>query len=138
MIPIPENTFLVLYDGDCLLCHASVRIILHNDVHKKFYFAPLNSPTGQEIRNHLGIASQGKSSIIVYIPNSTYYSKSQAIVAIAKHLKAPYSWVRYIRYLPKPFSDWVYDCIASNRYKWFGTSTTCYIPDAEESQRFIG
>lgn len=139
MISIPENIFVILFDGDCLLCHSCVQKIIQNDTSKKFYFAALNSEFGDQIRSQLGIYEQDYNSIILYLPNnSTYYIKARAVAEIAIHLKAPYSWLRFTRLLPISITNWFYDYVARNRYQWFGKSNSCYLPKEDERHRFLG
>ncbi|WP_297508221.1 DCC1-like thiol-disulfide oxidoreductase family protein [Flavobacterium sp.] len=137
MIILPENIYVILFDGDCLLCHACVQKIIQNDTSKKFYFAALNSEFGDQIRSQLSIYEQDYNSIILYLPNYTYHIKAQAVAEIAKHLKAPYSWLRFTRLLPNSIANWIYDYVARNRYQWFGKSNSCYLPKEDERHRFL-
>lgn len=137
MIILPENIYVILFDGDCLLCHACVQKIIRNDTSKKFYFTALNSEFGDQIRSQLGIYEQDYNSIILYLPNSTFHIKAQAVAEIAKHLKAPYSWLRFTRLLPNSIANWIYDYVARNRYQWFGKSNSCYLPKEDERHRFL-
>ncbi len=137
MIQLPENKALILFDGVCNLCHYSIELIMRNDSGKRFYFAAIESETGQMLIEHLKIDIQQMDSIILYEPNFGFFTKAAAISRIAMHLRFPYSCFRWIKYLPKPISNWIYDCIASNRYKWFGKKEHCYLPTPEERERFI-
>jgi len=138
MISIPENKSIVLFDGDCLLCHSCIQKIIQNDISKKFYFAALNSDFGDQVRSQLGLYDQDTNSIILYLPNnSTHFLKAKAVAEIAKHLKAPYSWLRFTRLLPNSIANWIYDYVARNRYQWFGKSNSCYLPKEDERKRFL-
>lgn len=137
MIELPENKYLILFDGVCNLCHYSIELILRNDSCKRFYFTAIESETGQKLIEHLKIDIQQMDSIILFVPGTGYYTKAAAISIISKHLNRPYSWFRWIKYFPKFISNWIYDCIATNRYKWFGKKERCYMPTPEERERFI-
>jgi predicted DCC family thiol-disulfide oxidoreductase YuxK len=40
--------------------------------------------------------------------------------------------------VPRPLRDWLYDCIARNRYRLFGQRQTCLVPTPEIAGRFLG
>jgi predicted DCC family thiol-disulfide oxidoreductase YuxK len=39
--------------------------------------------------------------------------------------------------IPRPIRDWLYDRVASNRYKLFGKKTECDLPSTEQLNRFL-
>ncbi|WP_159107276.1 hypothetical protein [Azospirillum sp. B4] len=39
--------------------------------------------------------------------------------------------------LPRPVRDALYGVVARNRLRWFGKRDVCYLPRAEERDRFI-
>jgi predicted DCC family thiol-disulfide oxidoreductase YuxK len=59
-------------------------------------------------------------SIILYEPGTAYYYKSEAALKIAAKLDSFYSMLVVFKILPTAFSDFIYDWIARNRYRWFG------------------
>lgn len=40
--------------------------------------------------------------------------------------------------VPRPLRDWLYDVVAKNRYRWFGTKTECLLPTPALRTRFLG
>jgi predicted DCC family thiol-disulfide oxidoreductase YuxK len=47
-----------------------------------------------------------------------YYYKSEAALKIAAKLDSFYSMLVVFKILPTAFSDFIYDWIARNRYRW--------------------
>lgn len=63
---LPENKKIILFDGVCNLCDASVQYIIKHDKKDTFRFAALQSEIGQNILKHIGISDQEIDSIVLY------------------------------------------------------------------------
>lgn len=134
---LPQNKKIILFDGICNLCDASVQFIIKHDKKDCFRFVPLQSNLGQEIINYIGLGSQKIDSIILYEPTKAYYYKSLAAFNIAKNLDGAISLISVFKILPTSFTDFLYDYIAKNRYKWYGKKESCMIPSPELKSKFI-
>lgn len=128
------NKPIVLFDGVCNLCNATVRFILKFEKNPFCYFATLQSDIGQEILKESN-ADQTQDSVILYEDTKVHY-KSDAALRIARHLK--YFRLLYcLIFIPKWVRDQVYDLIARNRYRWFGKKDACMLPTPDIEDRFI-
>lgn len=134
---LPENKKIILFDGVCNLCDASVQFIIKHDKNDVFRFAAIQSETGQEIINYLKIDTRLTDSIILYEPNIAYYIKAEAALHIAKDLKSWHRFLFYFNFIPNGIKNLVYDFIAKNRYKWYGKKTACMIPTPELKAKFL-
>ena len=56
---------------------------------------------------------------------------------ILARLGLPWSLARAGYVLPRPVRDPLYDVIARNRLRWFGVREQCFVPQAEDSDRFL-
>ena len=112
---------IVLFDGICNLCNASVRFITRHDKNNTIQFASLQSETAKEILSQLNIDSQ-KIDSIIFISNEKMFIKSDAAIEIAKLLHGFPRLLKYFQFIPRPIRDFVYDLIAKNRYRLFGKS----------------
>jgi predicted DCC family thiol-disulfide oxidoreductase YuxK len=65
---LPKNKNIILFDGVCNLCDASVQFIIKHDTKDLFRFVALQSDLGIEIIKHIGIDAQNIDSIILYKP----------------------------------------------------------------------
>ena len=83
---LPKDKKIVLFDGVCNLCDASVQYIIKRDKKDIFRFVALQSELGQKITNHIGIANKSIDSIILYEPGNAYYYKAEAVIRIVKNL----------------------------------------------------
>ncbi|GIZ08698.1 thiol-disulfide oxidoreductase DCC family protein [Flavobacterium sp. UMI-01] len=134
---LPPNKKIILFDGVCNLCNASVQFIIKHDQKDIFRFVALQSDLGQKILLYLGIDNQKTDSIIFYDPGKAYYYKSEAAFHIAKHLDGIISWVSLFKFLPTSFTNYIYDYVAQNRYKWYGKKEHCMIPTPELKAKFL-
>ena len=49
----------------------------------------------------------------------------------------PCGWSTAFMAVPRPLRDWVYDFVASHRYRWFGRRDVCMVPTPELRSRFL-
>lgn len=137
MIDLPENKKIILFDGVCNLCDASVQFIIKHDKKDVFRFVAIQSELGQQIIKYLGIDTSKTDSIILYEPGIAYYFKAEAALRIAKDLKSWHSILYIFIKVPNGIKNGVYDFIARNRYKWYGKKETCMIPTPELKEKFL-
>ena len=132
---LPKGKKIILFDGVCNLCDASVQYIIKNDKSDIFRFVSLQSELGQRIIKHIGIHSDYRDSIVLYEPGIAYYYKSSAALEIAKNLQGIFTLATLVRILPSSIRDLLYDYVAKNRYKWYGKKESCAV--LTENSRFL-
>jgi len=137
MESLPKNKKIILFDGVCHLCNASVEFVIQHDKKDIFRFVALQSDLGTTIIKHIGIDSENIDSIILYEPGVAYYYKSTAALEIAKDLSGFFHYASLFRIIPTFLRNPIYDYVAKNRYKWFGRQTLCMIPKPEMENRFL-
>ncbi len=134
---IPKNKKLILFDGVCNLCNASVLKVIKYDKKNVFLFTSLQSVTGKAILKELGIDTSKVDSIILYIPEEAFYIKASAALHIMKEFSGYWKLTQIASFLPNFFNDFLYDYVAKNRYKWFGKKEHCLIPSKEIKEKFL-
>lgn len=117
---------VVLFDGDCALCNASVLFVIDHDREGVVRFAPLQSNIGRRLRERAGLPDD--LSTVVVIDEGRAFSRSDATIRISRHLRFPWHLLRLLALIPKPLRDWGYDVVADNRIRWFGRSDACRMP----------
>ncbi|MCF6129534.1 thiol-disulfide oxidoreductase DCC family protein [Flavobacterium sp. AS60] len=136
MSELPKDKKIILFDGVCNLCDSSVQFVIKHDKKDIFRFIPLQSELGQKMINHIGISASAIDSTILYENDNAYY-KAQAAFRILKDLNSPYRFLLIFSILPNSVSNFIYDYIAKNRYKWFGKKVSCMIPTPELKSKFL-
>jgi predicted DCC family thiol-disulfide oxidoreductase YuxK len=127
---------IILFDGICNFCNRTVNIILKYDQDLHFQFAASQSQAGINILQHYKLDQKASASVIL-IANEKVYTKTDAVIQIATHLKGWPRLFRLIQFIPKPIRDFGYDLVAKNRYALFGKMETCRIPDESTRHRFL-
>src|ERR1700710_2073288 len=74
---IEANKNIVLFDGVCNLCNGLVQFIIKRDGQDKFRFAALQSDTGRQLLQEVGLIQNGMDSF-VFIKDGTYLLRSTA------------------------------------------------------------
>ena len=137
MESVPQDKKIILFDGVCNLCDASVQYIIKHDKKDVFRFVALQSELGEKITKHIGIDRSKTDSIVLYEPKIAYYTKFEAALKIATELGGWISLLRLFSIFPKAFQNWGYDFVAKNRYKWYGKKESCMMPTPEISAKFL-
>ncbi|AZQ61573.1 DUF393 domain-containing protein [Flammeovirga pectinis] len=120
-----EEKKIILFDGICNLCDHSVQFIIRNEKSDIFQFCSLQSEEGMHLLKHYNLPLDYTDSIVLISENKAF-TKSNAALKIAKHLKFPLSIIALGKFLPEKFNNFWYDLIAKYRYKLFGKKTdTC-------------
>ena len=139
---------VVLFDGVCNFCDASVNFIIEHDPKGYFKFAPLQSDEGRRLANEHGFESataKSKESAsdlipidsVILVEDGKAYTHSTAALKILKRLGAPWSLMYAFVIVPKPIRDWVYKLFARYRYRMFGRKDQCMLPTPEVRARFL-
>lgn len=127
---------IVLFDGVCNFCNASVNFVIEHDKAGYFKFATLQSEIGERMIEKHGINSADTDSVIV-VENDRAYTHSSGALRIAKRLDGIWSWAYAFVVVPKPIRDLAYKLFAKYRYKLFGRQDACMMPTPEIRARFL-
>ncbi len=127
---------IILFDGVCNFCNATVNFILKKDKQQIFRFAAQQSEQGRKLLELRGHADTTLKTLIL-IDEEELLEGMEAVIAITRELKG-YSWLSaLLRIIPRRISHEAYDLIARNRYRWFGKRDACRLPKPGEQQRFL-
>ncbi len=127
---------VVLFDGVCNLCNGGVQYIIRHDPKGRYQFASLQSNVGRELQGRYGFDPDVINTIVL-IEHGKAYSKSDAILRVARRLKGPVRLLWVMRIVPRPIRNGIYDWIGRRRYRWFGKRDECMVPTLELRERFL-
>jgi predicted DCC family thiol-disulfide oxidoreductase YuxK/protein-S-isoprenylcysteine O-methyltransferase Ste14 len=134
--PTADRRSIILFDAVCNLCNASVRFIINRDRTKCFYFASRQSDVGRDLLERHGLDSRQHDTIVL-IEGNRAFVRSTAALLIARRLTWPWSMLFGLIVVPRFLRDWIYDWLAANRYRWFGTSDKCTARTDDTKSRFL-
>jgi predicted DCC family thiol-disulfide oxidoreductase YuxK len=135
-LPSSSDSKIILFDGICNFCNYWVNFIIDHDKQNIFKFAALQSEKGRELLDRFELPKDDFDSFILISQNKVY-KKSSAAFEIAKQLNGRLRIFAPFRFLPKTLTDFVYDLVAKNRYKFFGKKDVCRVPTKEEKAKFL-
>jgi predicted DCC family thiol-disulfide oxidoreductase YuxK len=127
---------IILFDGVCNFCDASVNFVIKRDKRGYFRFAPLQEPKGGEIARKYGIDPE-RLDTFVLIENGRAYRKSGGALRVARRLGGLYMLAFTVIAVPAFIRDFFYDWFARHRYRWFGKKDACMVPPPEVRDRFL-
>lgn len=127
---------IVLFDGVCNLCNASVQFILKRDKRNRMLFASLQSERGKELLVKHGLPVDDYASF-VYIKGNKVYMKSSGALHVLKDIGGLWKLFYVFIIVPRPIRDYVYSLIANSRYRLFGRRKVCMMPTEELKSRFL-
>ncbi|WP_298223202.1 thiol-disulfide oxidoreductase DCC family protein [Flavobacterium sp.] len=137
MLELPTGKKIILFDGVCNLCEASVQFVIKHDTKDQFRFVSLQSELGQKILAHIGINAKNIDSVVLYEPGVAYYYKSNAALQIARHLGGFFHFGTLFKIIPTGLRNVLYDYVAANRYQWYGKKESCLLPTPELKAKFL-
>jgi len=134
--PVPQGVGMVLFDGVCNLCNASVQFIIQRDPKERFAFASLQSTVGRRLLHEYGLAGDHLDSVVL-LDDGRAYTGSDAALRIAGRLGGAWPAFSMLRIIPRFVREPFYGWIAANRYRWFGVREECMLPTPEMRKRFL-
>lgn len=127
---------IILFDAQCKLCSAWCNFIIAHDPQAMFKLCSVQSPKGQALLTQHGFSTTDFTSM-VYIENSQAFTQSHAFFEVIKQLGYPWKMSCIFRVLPNRFNNWLYDKIATNRYRLFGKYHYCSLPSQQDQAHYL-
>lgn len=130
------NSPILLFDGVCNLCNASVQWVLRHDRKGVFRFAALQSDAGEALLLRFGMPSADFDTVVM-VAGDRVFTRSDAALEIVRRIGGAWSLLTVFKIVPRPLRNAVYDWVARHRYRWFGRTESCMIPRPEWANRFL-
>jgi predicted DCC family thiol-disulfide oxidoreductase YuxK len=134
--PFPDDRPVIIFDGNCVLCSRFAQFIMRADRLRRFRLLAAQSPIGSALYAHLGLDPETYETFVL-LDEGRAWLRSDAALRILAELGFPWSLSGISRLMPRFARDRLYDLVARNRLRWFGSRASCYAPDPSEADRFI-
>ena len=136
------NHLIVFYDGVCGLCNRLVQFLLKRDRNDRLRFASLQSEFAAKVLTRHGIDPRDLDTLHVVEnyeePGERVLNRSDAVLRATGELGALWSLVAIAgSIIPRPLRDLFYRFVARNRYRVFGKSETCMLPEPRHRAKFL-
>lgn len=125
---------LILFDGTCVFCSGFARFVVRHDKQDRFRFVTAHSATGRKIYEHYKLDPDLMETNIVIVDGRAH-TRMGAFAAAMSALGWPWKLLSVVNLPPRQMTNWVYDRIARNRYR-FGRQV-CPLPTPELKARLI-
>ena len=125
----PDDKPIIVFDGVCVLCSGFVRFVVARDPDAKFRFVSAQSPLGQALFRHYDLDTDDFETNLL-IADGRAFGKLDALTGILQRLGGVWRIATIASLLPRTLRDRLYDRIARNRYRIFGRTDSCIVPDA--------
>ena len=130
------NRKIIIFDGVCNFCNASVNFIIKRDPGGVFAFTPMQSALAKELITQFHDKDSELDTFLL-IKAGNCYTRSDAALEICKDLNGAWPILRIFKIIPRPVRDFLYNAFARNRYKIFGMRDECMLPTPDLRNRFL-
>ena len=141
--PEPWAGPVLLFDGECGLCHRVVRLLLRLDRNSRLRYAPLQGPAAQAYLRAHGLPAADFDSLI-FVPDWSrrdapdFLWRTSGVVAALRAIGGMAAWLgAVLAVVPPSWRDWGYRVVSRWRYRVFGPWRARPLPRAEWTVRFL-
>ena len=131
-----NNQKVILFDGICNLCNRYVQFVIKHDKKNMYKFASLQSTLGSGILRRFALPENNFKTILL-VEDNKLFTKSTAILRVAKNLNGIYKAAAILFVIPKPVRDFFYMLVSKNRHRFFKMKNSCLFPYAVLKEKFI-
>jgi predicted DCC family thiol-disulfide oxidoreductase YuxK len=136
----PGRQAVLLYDGECGLCNATVRFLLREDDRGVLRYAPLQGRLGQRTLKRFGLPTQDFDSIL-FLPDrdgDRRHLRTRGVIGVLDLVGGPWRPIAWaLWWVPGPLRDLGYKLVARTRHRLFGPHQPSPLPDPRWETRFI-
>jgi len=114
-IPTRPDAAVLVFDGHCPLCRATVRFLRGRARPGRLRFAPALSPPGRKLCAAQGLDPERLHAVLLVTADGRRWLASDAVWRAAARLRWPWRLLMAMRWFPRPWREAVYGWIARRR-----------------------
>ena len=134
---------MLLFDGECGLCHACVRLLLRADREGALRYAPLQGAAAQAFLREQGLRTEDFDTLI-FVPDwagratlGRYLVRTDAVLAACATAGGWIGALAELRVVPRGWRDSAYKIVARLRYRILGKYRPRPFAQPEWAERFL-
>jgi len=127
---------IILFDGLCNFCNFWVQFAYNRNKKRDLYFMSLQDERAEELLSPYNFSPSSLSSV-VFLKSGKIFTQSTAAFEVCKSLDGAWKAISLLLVIPSFIRDFFYNFVAKHRYRIFGKSETCIIPNAEMRRQFL-
>lgn len=125
---------VLIFDGECNLCCASVRLLAQAE--GALRFAAYQSEAGRLLLARHGVPTDEVESVVLVQDDGSVTRGSSAALRSLAHLEGMWRFGAHLERVPKPLREGAYGFVSRHRHRWFGRRSAC-IPPPGKAHRFL-
>ena len=125
---------ILFFDGECNLCNGTVDFLIRRDHGRHLHFASLQGDTAKKLLPQN--VREGLDTVVLW-RDGVLFRRSSAVLRAVATMGGLWLLTKVFLLVPAFIRDWFYDCVAKNRFKWFGRRDSCRLPLPEERAFFL-
>lgn len=119
----------VFYDGECGFCSRTVHWLVLLDWRKHLRFLPLQSELARSMGLEHHADKSGGTMVVLRESDGAIFTSSDAWLEVSRALGGPWRLFLVFKLVPRFIRDAAYRVFARNRYRWFGKTNACRMPE---------
>lgn len=132
---LEDRHLVILYDGQCFLCDYSVRFLSKRDRRDRFRFLSLQDAVGAGIRFPFPYDAVFRTFFVI-TPDGIH-KESSAVLKLCGYMTGVWPVMKAAYLIPPFLRDFLYRVISRYRYRWFGRSETCILPQESVRKKLL-
>lgn len=127
---------ILLFDGDCLFCNATVEFFTMLDKKKRFRFAALRSEKAEQLFRSME-TEPPREDTMVYCHRGKAFIKSTGALKAVIALGGLWKLAGVLMSVPLPIRDGAYSFIAKHRHRLIRKKDACKRPSKAMLERML-
>ena len=119
---------ITVMDGECALCSVGARLIARFDRREEFRICRVQTPLGHALMRHYGLDPADPESWL-YLEEGKAFTSLDGMIRAGRRVGGIGWLLQPLRLIPRGVQDWLYGHLARNRYRLFGRTDICALPD---------
>ena len=132
----PDEHPVVFMDGECALCSRAARLIVARDKSRSMRICPTQSELAHSVFAHYQLDASDPETWL-YLEHGRPWTSMAGIIRVGRQLGGLARTTEIFALLPARMQNWLYLKLAQNRYRLFGHTDMCSLPDPELQKRLL-
>ena len=126
---------VILYDGECSFCSATIQFVLKRDREELFHFASIQSEAGRRLLRDHGV-DEPELDTMYLLEHEQLHERSTAALRVARRLPFYSIPAGLVLCVPRIMRDWCYDMTARHRHRLLQKGS-CLVPTEKQRMRLL-